>query len=245
MNPLVSIITANYNAQKFITTCIDSVINQTYTNWELLVVDDCSNDNSLNIIKEFIKKEPRIKLIKLDSNVGAAKARNSAIKIAKGAFIAFLDSDDSWLSNKLELQIAFMLKRDIAFSFSSYYSYNEQKKDRKTINSLPIITYKKLLSKNYIGCLTAVYSVEKLGKIYMPNILKRQDWALWLKITKNGNPAYGIKEPLANYTRRESSLSSNKLDLLKYNWQVYRDIEGLTLLQSLYYFTFLVLKKIF
>jgi len=244
MNSLVSIITPNYNAEKFIAETIESVINQTYTNWELIIVDDCSTDDSLAIINEFIKKEDRIKLIKLSKNSGPAVARNNGIEVAKGEYMAFLDSDDRWFSNKLEVQLNFMQKHNYALTFTSYYSVNEQKEKQKIIRAKKQITYKNLLTNNYIGCLTAMYSVQQLGKVYMPLVLKRQDWGLWLKITKNNIVAYGIQEPLASYTRRETSISSNKFNLLKYNWKIYREHEHLTIVKSLYYFSLLFFKKI-
>lgn len=244
MNSLVSIITPNYNAEKFIAETIESVINQTYTNWELIIVDDCSTDDSLAIINEFIKKEDRIKLIKLSKNSGPAVARNNGIEVAKGEYMAFLDSDDRWFSNKLEVQLNVMQKHNYALTFTSYYSVNEQKEKQKIIRAKKQITYKNLLTNNYIGCLTAMYSVQQLGKVYMPLVLKRQDWGLWLKITKNNIVAYGIQEPLASYTRRETSISSNKFNLLKYNWKIYREHEHLTIVKSLYYFSLLFFKKI-
>ena len=244
MNSLVSIITPNYNAGKFIAETIESVINQTYTNWELIIVDDCSTDDSLAIINEFIKKEDRIKLIKLSKNSGPAVARNNGIEVAKGEYMAFLDSDDRWFSNKLEVQLNVMQKHNYALTFTSYYSVNEQKEKQKIIRAKKQITYKNLLTNNYIGCLTAMYSVQQLGKVYMPLVLKRQDWGLWLKITKNNIVAYGIQEPLASYTRRETSISSNKFNLLKYNWKIYREHEHLTIVKSLYYFSLLFFKKI-
>jgi teichuronic acid biosynthesis glycosyltransferase TuaG len=242
--PLISIITPNYNSEKFITDTIESVINQTYENWELIIVDDYSTDNSLHIIKQFVEKDARITLIKLSKNSGPAIARNMGIKTSKGNYIAFLDSDDSWFVNKLEKHLNFMEQKDIALSFTSYYSFDENKKDRKLINAKEFISYNNLLTNNYIGCLTVMYSVKHLGKVYFPDVLKRQDWALWLQITKNNVLAHGIKEPLANYTRRKSSVSSNKLNLLKYNWVVYRKFEKLNLVRSVFLMIILLSKKI-
>jgi len=245
MNPLVSIITANYNASKYIDKTIQSVIKQTYSNWELIIVDDCSTDNSVIIIKKYQEFDKRIKLLKLEKNSGAAIARNKAIEVAKGDFIAFLDSDDRWIENKLEIQVNFMNNKNCKLSYTSYYSINELNQKSKLIIAKKKVTYKNLLTSNYIGCLTAMYSVNHLDKVYMPIISKRQDWALWLKITKNNIIAEGIQLPLAYYNKRETSVSSNKFNLLKYNWKIYRRHEKLNRLQSLYYFIQLVLKKIF
>ena len=244
LQPLISIITPNFNSEKFISETIESVLNQSYRNWELIIVDDFSTDNSLNLINKFISKESRISLIKLSKNSGPAITRNQGIKVAKGDYLAFLDSDDSWFTNKLEKQLNFMEQKDIAFSFTSYYSFDENKNDRKLIKAKEFISYNNLLTNNYIGCLTVMYSVKHLGKVYFPDVLKRQDWALWLKITKNNVLAHGIKEPLANYTRRKSSVSSNKLNLLKYNWVVYRKFEKLNLVRSVFLMIILLSKKI-
>jgi len=243
MESLVSIITPNFNASKFVVDCLKSVQNQTYGNWEMIIIDDASTDNSVAIIENCISGDDRIRLVKLNENSGPAVARNVGIEASKGDYIAFLDSDDSWISEKLEIQVVFMQKNDIALSFTSYYSVNEHKENKKLIEAKGIVTYKDLLTNNYIGCLTAMYSVSRLGKVYMPVVKKRQDWGLWLKITKNNVKAYGINHPLAWYTRRQNSVSSNKFKLLKYNWIIYRDHEKLNRFQSLYFFIQLFLKK--
>lgn len=244
MQPLISIITPNYNASKFVSETIESVLNQTYENWEMIIVDDCSTDDSVAIIEDFIKSDQRIKLIKLTVNSGPAIARNSAIEVSNGKYIAFLDSDDRWFPQKLEIQLEFMQHTNCVLSYSSYYSVNEKKEKQKLLNVKEKVTYNDLLTNNYIGCLTAMYSVHHIGKVYMPNVSKRQDWGLWLKITKNGVIAYGIQQPLAWYTRREASVSSNKFKLLAYNWRIYREHENLNMLKSIYYFTQLFFKKI-
>jgi teichuronic acid biosynthesis glycosyltransferase TuaG len=244
MEPLVSIITPNYNSEKFITECIDSVRNQTYKKWELIIIDDCSTDNSVSIIKKLQATDARIKLIKLNKNSGPAVARNKGIEEAKGTYIAFLDSDDFWLPQKLKVQVPFMQTKKTSLSFSSYYSVNENKKNQKLLKAKETINYNKLLKGNCIGCLTAMYSVEKLGKVYFPILKKRQDWALWLKILKDSNLAYGILEPLAFYRRRKSSVSSNKIEVLKYNWFVYRKFEKIGFLKSLYLLLILFFNKI-
>ena len=245
MNPLISIITPNYNAQKFVSETIQSVLNQTYQNWELIIVDDCSTDNSLQIINSFVVLDKRMSLLKLTKNSGPAVARNKAIEFSKGDYIAFLDSDDRWFSTKLEKQLTFMQQQDIALSFTSYNSYDEERQDEKVLESRAKVTYKNLLTNNYIGCLTAMYSVSKLGKVFMPVIAKRQDWALWLKITKMDVIAYGMPEILASYTRRNTSVSSSKWKLLKYNWKIYREFEKLNISSSLFYFLQLFIKKLF
>lgn len=236
MNDLVSIITPVYNAEKYIEDTINSVLNQNYCNWELFLVDDCSTDNSMIILEEFAKKDNRIKIIQLKENSGAATARNVGIERAKGRYIAFLDSDDIWMSNKLEVQINFMKENDISFSYTNYMKFDEDGTERGIVKIPARVTYNELLKSNIIGCLTAVYDAHKIGKIYMPNIRKRQDYALWLKILRKNIDGYGINKVLAKYRVRENSVSSNKLKAALYQWRIYRQIEKLGLFKSLYYF---------
>ena len=246
MLDLISIITPSYNSKDFIPETIASVLAQTYQSWEMIIVDDCSSDRSVAYIQSLIDGDDRFKLIALDQNVGAAKARNIAIQEAKGRYIAFLDSDDIWYANKLERQIDFMKKSDISLSYSSYYSIDEF--SGEVINEIIIpkkIDYFELLKQNIIGCLTAMYDTKVLGKVYMPDIRKRQDFALWLKILKMVPYAYGIDEPLAYYRIREDSISNNKLKASLYNWKMYREIEKLPLYKAIYYFACYTYNSIF
>lgn len=240
---LVSIIMPNYNAAAFITASIESVLAQSYPYWELIIVDDASTDDSIASIEKLITKDLRITLIKLSKNSGTAVARNKALDIAKGTFIAFLDSDDRWHPEKLAIQVGFMQQQHCALSFTSYVVVNEFGDRIKVLKAKQQVSYNDLLKNNFLGCLTVMYSVPHIGKVYFPLLKKRQDWALWLKITKNNNIARGIEQPLAYYTKRKSSLSSNKLKLLTYNWKVYRTLEKLNLIQSAFYFTRLFMNK--
>ena len=237
MKDLVSIITPSYNSLDFVSMTIDSVLNQTYQNWEMIIVDDVSSDNSCETIEAYSKKDSRIKLIRLEINSGPAIARNRALKEAKGRYMAFLDSDDLWHPDKLSKQISFMKEKGIALSYTGYYRIEEESEE--TIDQIPVpnkVDYSELLKQNIIGCLTAMYDTQKLGKVYMPTILKRQDFALWLNILKKIPYAYGIDEPLAYYRVRKTSVSSNKLIASKYNWKLYREIEKLPLYKAIYYF---------
>ncbi|MCH5226498.1 MAG: glycosyltransferase [Muribaculaceae bacterium] len=218
---LISIITASYNCSKFIGDTIKSIQSQTYKNWELIITDDCSTDNSRDIIEKFAKEDTRIKLLKLDKNYGAGVARNNSIKASKGRYIAFCDSDDRWYPNKLERQIAFMKEKDCALSFTSYDVCDENNKIVGYVRCNPTINYDQITRDDGIGCLTAIYDVSKIGKHYMPELRKRQDWCLWIEIIATCQTAYGLQEPLALYRRRINGLSSNKLALLKYNFEVY------------------------
>ncbi|MEM6718269.1 MAG: glycosyltransferase [Bacteroidota bacterium] len=221
--PLVSVITPTYNTETFISDTIDSVRAQSYTNWELILVDDASSDRTVEILHEYASIDDRIKVHELETNSGAAIARNTAIEKASGSYIAFLDADDLWKPEKLAKQIAFMQEKDIAVSFSSYELMDEQGRSlEKMIKALPKVNFSKMLKSNYIGNLTGIYNAEQLGKVYMPNIRKRQDWALWLTLVQKVGFAYSLEEPLAKYRVREDSISSNKLNLLKYNYTIYR-----------------------
>lgn len=242
--PLVSIIMPNFNAELFIKDSIKSVVEQTYRHWELLIVDDASTDTSLEIIESFIQQDDRIQLIKFTNNKGPALARNKGIEESTGAFIAFLDSDDRWSVTKLEQQVAFMLANKYAISFTSYVSIPEEGTTSKCIKAREKVTYHDLLTNNYIGCLTAMYAVNQIGKVYFPEIKKRQDWAMWLKITKNNITAYGMQKSLAFYTKRKTSISSNKFKLFRYNWIVYRNFENINFIKAIYLISILIIKKI-
>jgi len=233
---MVSIITPAYNSEQFISQTIESVLCQTYTNWEMIIVDDGSTDNSVQIVEKYIQKDSRIKLIKLEKNSGPAIARNKAISEAKGRYIAFLDADDLWLAEKLNKQILFMDNNNLSFTYSSYHLIDENNHMFGTFKTRGYISYKSMLKTCSVGCLTAIYDTQVLGKQYMPNIAKRQDYGLWLQILKDINSTKGIIEPLATYRIVSNSVSSNKLTAALYQWKIYRDVEKLNLWKSIYYF---------
>lgn len=234
---MVSIITPMFNSDAFISDTIHSILNQTYTNWELILIDDNSSDNTLQIVESFISQNPNIKLLKNTKNQGAAVSRNLGIKAAKGDFIAFLDADDLWKPNKLQTQIQFMKLNKCDVCFASYDLINEKGKPlNKCVKALPVLTYKKLLKSNYLGNLTGMYHAKVIGEITAPNLRKRQDWLLWLAaIKKSGKPALGIQESLAFYRVRTNALSSNKIGLLKYNYWVYKKGLGFSTIASSFY----------
>lgn len=247
MEILVSIITPTYNSLKYLDTTIQSIINQTYSNWELLITDDCSNDGTWEKLKQYSQKDSRIKIFKLDHNSGAGIARNNSIKHAKGRFIAFCDSDDKWVYKKLEKQIEYMLSNDVSFSYSDFFLIDEKDKITGERRFPDKVNYKDMLLNNYIGCLTAVYDVEKLEKIYMKDLKNRQDWLLWLELLKQTDYAYNVSEKIAYYRERSDSISSNKLKMMKFNWLIYNKYEGFSILKSSYYivrYFFMYLKKI-
>ncbi|QVK19611.1 glycosyltransferase [Mycoplasmatota bacterium] len=242
VTPLVSIITPVYNSELFIKETIESVLNQTYVNFEMICVDDCSTDSSGTIIKEYQEKDKRIKYIRLDSNSGAAFSRNIALVKARGRFIAFLDSDDIWDKHKLEIQIKFMKENNIGFSFTSYQMMDVEGKAYERIIKVPeVINYAGLLKNTIIGCLTVVLDKQKIGDFRMPLVRDSQDYATWLQILKEGHVAYGINQNLAKYRKVNGSISSNKFKALRSNWKVYREIERLSIIKTFYVFTFYVL----
>ena len=245
MNNKVSVITASYNCAKFIEESIKSVLNQSYEDLELIIVDDCSTDNTEEIVNKYIKQDSRIKFYKLDKNSGAAVVRNKGLEVAKGRFIAFLDSDDIWDKEKLKKQINFMKENNYGFSFTSYRLINE---DGSSLNKEIIvpsqITYNQLLKNTIIGCLTVVIDKELINNFKMPLVRAGQDTATWLSILKKGNIAHGYDEVLASYRMVKGSISSNKLKALKRTWNTYRNLENLNLIKSSYYFTHYVLNSI-
>ncbi|MDT0685500.1 glycosyltransferase family 2 protein [Autumnicola psychrophila] len=231
---LVSVIMPAYNSAEFITEAILSVQKQTYSNWELLVIDDASKDFTLGKIKNLAKEEPRIKIFENKKNKGTGFSRNKGIRAAQGDFIAFLDADDLWKANKLEAQLEFMKNNELAVCYSSYERITENgQKRNEIIEALPYLTYQKLLKANYVGNLTGMYDVRQLDKIYAPDVRKRQDWALWLEAIKKGGTAKGIKEPLALYRLRKNSVSGNKLEMLGHNFNIYYRVLGFSFLKSL------------
>ena len=248
MDNLVSIITPTYNCSEHISETIKSIQAQTYCNWELLITDDCSTDQTTDIILTYQKTDNRIKLFLLNNNQGAGSARNNSIKEASGRYIAFCDSDDQWKSNKLEMQLSFIIKNNLSFSFTDYDIISENNQFLKRIKCPHKLTYSKLLKNNYVGCLTAVYDKEKLGKMYMPMMRKRQDWVLWLNIMNKIKHTKGLNGALSIYRRRNRSISHDKLLLIKYNWKVYRQELKFSFLVSFIHLTqflfFYIIKKL-
>jgi glycosyltransferase involved in cell wall biosynthesis len=234
---MVSVITPLHNSAAYISETIESVLAQTYQAWELIVVDDVSTDQSVQIVEAFVERDARIKLIKLEENSGAAVARNTAIKAASGRYIAFLDSDDLWLPDKLDKQLAFMQMHGHPFTFSAYSRIDEQGQPLGLVGVPDKVSYRQMLKTSVIGCLTAMYDTVYFGKVYMPLIRKRQDYGLWLKLLKQVEHAHGLQQPLGLYRVRRDSISSNKLNTSTYNWRLYRDVENLSFLSSCYYFS--------
>jgi glycosyltransferase involved in cell wall biosynthesis len=248
MDKLVSIITPTYNSEKFISATIQSVQNQTYTHWELIIVDDCSTDKTIEIISDAIKSDARIKLHSLTENKGTGVARNIGVANSNGYYISFLDSDDLWNPNKLERQLDFMKEYNLAFTFGFYECIDEEGSTLNIRKEAPRpTTYENLFFCNYIGNSTAIYNAEILGKIPINQIRKRQDWMLWLTIVKKIKVAQPVPEVLAYYRVRKNSISASKIDLLKFNFNVYYKFHRMNYFASLgclmlFVFTQLVIK---
>lgn len=238
MQELVSIITPTYNCSKFIEQTIESVLNQSYSNWEMIIVDDCSDDDTVKIAKRYSKEDQRIKVFYNKTNKGPALTRNKAIKIASGRFIAFLDGDDTWRPEKLKKQLKFQIKNKYAFTYTSFGRIDEEGQKIGKTNAPSELTYDDLIKTCPIGCLTVIYDTLYFDKQFMPIIDKRQDYALWLKLLRKVDKAYGLNEVLADYRIHSNSISSNKLHAAKYQWLVYRKKENLPFHKALYAFSF-------
>ncbi|MGK4060387.1 glycosyltransferase family 2 protein [Loigolactobacillus coryniformis] len=231
--PLVSIIMPAHNSERYIKTAIESVQQQIYSNWELIIVDDCSSDATHKIISRFI--DARIKLITLSENLGISYARNKAIQKSTGKYIAFLDSDDVWRTDKLSKQINYMENTGSAFTYTYYQVINEYDEKVRIVSQMPSkVEYRDLLKSNFIGLLTAVIDSELVKKEKIPNI-PHEDYATWLSILRENQTATLVPEVLANYRIQKRSRSSNKLKSMIWTWQIYRKNQHLGFFISIYY----------
>ena len=222
--PLVSIITPTFNSEQFIRQTIKSVQDQTSDAWELIIVDDCSTDQTASIVEQMAKLDSRIRFFQLNKNLGTGIARNEALRKAAGKYIAFLDSDDLWKTEKLQKQIDFMQANQFPFTFSYYDCIDEDGNLlNKRIEAPKNLSLQQLFFCNYVGNLTGIYDAEYFGKIAITSMRKRQDWILWLTILKKIKSAKPVPESLAFYRVRKNSISASKTNLLKYNYRVYRD----------------------
>ena len=217
---LVSVVIPMYNSSNYITPTIISALSQTYKNIEVLVIDDCSKDNSIEVVNNLAKTDPRLRCVPQEKNQGAAVARNRGIKEAKGQYIAFLDSDDLWAKDKIEKQIGLMKTKNVAFVYCAYDSVDENGiivKGKVRIKER--VHYKDLLTKTYICTPAAIYDRNVIGDVEMPLRRTGQDYAFWMVLLKQTD-AYGIDEALVHVRRRQGSLSKNKFQNLKDIWEV-------------------------
>lgn len=233
---LVSIVTPMYNAKAFVAQTIEAVQAQTYPHWEMLIVDDVSTDGCAELVQSYAEKDDRIKYYKNLENTGVAAARNMAIQKAKGRYIAFVDSDDLWVPEKLEKQLQFMKEKQAAFCYSDCEIINELGESTGKVRHVPVRQdYKQLLKGNAIPCLTVLLDRSKISRIEMPAI-HHEDYAAWLDILKTGVVAYGQNEVLGKYRVNSKSLSGNKVRAALWTWDIYRKQEKLGILRSCYCF---------
>lgn len=238
--PLVSIIMPAFNAERFVSCSIESVAQQTYVRWELLVTDDASTDGTHAALERWAAQDPRIKPVSLRRNAGAAHARNASIERASGDFLAFLDSDDLWSPNKLEAQVTFMQTRGIDFSFTPYVIISEDGVASRVVvdKTTPLrVTYEDMLRKRAtMGCSTVMVRRSSVGSLRMPNLRQGQDYAFWLSILRTGVVAHRLDVELTKYRKVAGSISANKLVKARRQWQIYRKLERLPLTTSMWCF---------
>lgn len=235
---MVSIVIPVYNAEKYLAQTIESVLNQTYRDWELIPVDDCSTDGSRDILRTYAASDNRIRPIYLEHNVGAACARNEGTKKAAGEYHAFLDADDIWVADKLERELAFLKDKQAAFVFTGYEFADENATGTGKIVHVPAtLTYKQALKNTTIFTSTVMFDRSKIKQdlLMMPNV-PSEDSATWWQILKTGIVAYGLNENLVLYRRSSNTLSSNKMTAIKRIWYLYRKVEKLNFFRSCYNF---------
>jgi teichuronic acid biosynthesis glycosyltransferase TuaG len=233
---LVSVLMPLHNAADTLVDSVSSVRAQKYANWELVIVDDASVDGSSQLATDLAAQDERIQVFKLDHNGGAAAARNYALRMAKGRYIAFLDSDDLWDPDKLAVQLAFMKDRNAALSFTAYARMAPSHALLETVQVPSVIPYATLLKRNVMGCLTVMYDSEVLGKVDMPDLTRQHDYALWLSLARRCGGAHGLNEVLAIYRVGRGTLSAHKWGAARDIWRVYHECEGLGVVTSLWYF---------
>ena len=236
---LVSIITTLYNSGDFIERTIKSVLAQTYTNWEMVITDDCSVDDGPSVVESYAARDSRIRLVRLSSNGGPGVARNNSIMEAKGQYIAFLDSDDTWMPDKLEKQLALMKEKGCGVVYASYLICDGYDNVTGMVKCKTRTRYWREVCDNSIGFLTMMFDRKKVGDAMLPTIRKRQDWGLNIKLLRKCRVAYGVKEPMAYYRVRSGSVSSGKFSLVKYNVSIYRQILGYSAVRAVLMFTFI------
>lgn len=234
VTPLVSVVTPAFNAVAHITETIRSVQAQSFENWEMLVADDCSSDATPQLVRRLAREDPRVQLVRLERNQGPAGARNAALAASKGRYLAFLDSDDLWLPQKLERQLDFMAEQDSALSYTAFRRISSDGGRTGRLMTVPArMTYRDLLKNTAIATLTVMLDREKTGDPVMTDV-GYDDFALWLKILRSGAVAHGLQEDLARYRVVRGSVSSRPMRSADWVWRVYRDIEKMNAAASAY-----------
>lgn len=236
--PKISIITPAYNVSVFLPETIESVLQQTYQDWEMIIVDDCSQDDTFGIAKKYSSLDPRIKVFQNDSNCGVAATRNHALDMAQGDYIAFLDSDDMWLPEKLEKQLSFMEKEGCVLTYTKYQNYISETKQRgKIIRAPKKMTAKKVIGNTAIGCLTVMVNRKMVGPFHMPLLKHTEDNCTWYEILSRGYVAVGIQEVLSLYRISNNSMTRKKTNAAKQQWETYRKYYKFSFFKSLYFYT--------
>ncbi len=220
--PLFSVVMPAYNAEAYLRDAVESVRAQTLSDWELIVTDDGSSDGTGALLEALAREDSRIRVLRRNVNGGPAKARNDAIAVSRGRFVAFLDSDDVWYPTKFERQKAMFDAEAPALVFSAYELWDARTGHTRTVPCPREIAYEDLLFGNVVGCLTAVYDTEQVGRLSMPDIQQRQDWGLWLRVLRDGGRGVGVQEPLAALRMHRRSMTRNKLRATRYTWQLLR-----------------------
>lgn len=233
---MVSIVMPAYNSGHLLKEAAASVIRQTYPHWELIVVDDASDDDTLQIAEALAREDSRIRVIPLPSNAGVANARNCAMPAARGQYLAFLDSDDLWLPDKLKMQTEFMQHNEIAFSFTQYRRIKPNGHTGAVVQIPDKVGYQEMLKRNVIGCLTVMLDRNRIPPFSMAPV-KHEDYVTWLQILKLGYTAWGLQEDLARYRISSTSVSGDKRRSALWTWKIYREIEGMSLAKALWCFT--------
>lgn len=242
---LVSVIVPVYNAEDFMRETLDSILSQTYRDIEIICIDDMSKDSSRDIINDYAKKYDNVVPLLLEENGGVANARNKGIEKARGRYIAFLDSDDIWLEDKIEKQIKFMNENNYSFTFTGYRFIDSESNLLNTVvKAKKELSYNDLLKHNAISCLTVVIDRYDIDEIHMPKI-HHEDYACWLSILKKGKKAYGLNEVLAKYRTRQNSLSGNKIKAASWTWNILRNEEKLNIFKSMYCFSYYAVVNVF
>ncbi len=243
MTDYVSIITPMYNAETTIIKTIESVVAQTYPKWELIIINDLSTDRSVEKVLLYLGKDDRVKLLHMPKNSGVAATRNFGIQNSKGRYMAFLDSDDWWMPEKLELQVKFIRAEKAGLVYSSYCRVDGHTGENKYVSVPEKLTYSQLLKGNQIACLTVMVDREETGNFQMEKI-RHEDYAAWLSLARNGIVMRGLNKPLAFYRVMGNSLSGNKLKSAIWTWNIYRNHEKLSVFQSIKCFIHYILQGI-
>lgn len=232
MTPTVTVITPIYNALATLERTVTSVRAQDFADWEMILSDDGSTDGSTALAERLAAEDPRLRVLSGHGNQGAARARNRALRAARGRYMAFLDADDEWVPHKLSRQLAFMRETGAAFTYAGYFRVRDGRTRQVLVP--PRVDYDRLLKGNVIGCLTAMYDTDAFGRIEMPDLRMRQDYGMWLKLLRRTEAALAVPEPLGWYHMHAGSLSSGKLTATLATWRLYRRTEGLPLPRALH-----------